>query len=348
LKKDGTVLWEDNGDRGETEEQQPVMEGETKFIRGRPEVDRQVLKDLLISSLPKDTIRWATKVTSVFPVQGSKQWKIEFEDRSQSAAFDLVVGADGVWSRTRRLLTDQQPFFSGVTALDVWVDRVDEAAPDVSAFVGLGNCFMWDESYALLFQRSGQGREAQARCYACVRTDLKTPPSARELLGLADEGGETEEVDWTDRRTRERFIERHFGDWFPEAKRMFLAMTENPALRPLYMLPVGLKWESRPGVTLLGDAAHLMTPFAGVGVNTAMMDALELADGIVNCVNAGSTDGDALAVMLQGYERGMFDRSGQEAARTDAAMRLQFQRDGGERMIDVMSNGLGPENAEFE
>jgi len=207
---------------------------------------------------------------------------------------------------------------------------------------------MWDENSAFLFQRSGQGRGAQARCFGCVKTDSKTPPTARELLGLGDDGGETEEIDWADGQTREKFVERHFGNWFPEAKRIFLAMTDKPALRPLYMLPVGLTWVSQPGLTLLGDAAHLMTPFAGVGVNTAMMDALELADGIVNCVKAGRTGSDSLAAMLHDYEKGMFARSGKEAAKTDAAMRLQFQPDGAERMIAVMSNGLGPENAKFE
>ncbi|TGJ87156.1 hypothetical protein E0Z10_g1619 [Xylaria hypoxylon] len=346
LKKDGTVLFEDSGD-GESPEASEKQNGEVvgKFVKGRPEIDRPALKDLLIASLPADTIHWGSKVTSVVPVPDSKKWSIELDGGSRPAPFDLVVGADGGWSHTRALLTDQQPFYSGVTALDVWVHNVDEVAPDVSAFVGLGNCFLWDTNRALLFQRNGQGREGDARCYACIKTEAKAPPSARALLGEEDDGTE---VDWNVARVRERFVERHFGDWFAEVKRILLSMTETPILRPLYMLPVGLTWESRPGATLVGDAAHLMTPFAGVGVNVAFMDALELAQGIVDCVKAGSADGNGLAVMLQKYEKGMFARSGEEAAKTESAMHLQFLKDGAERMIMIMSQGLQPGELVFE
>jgi 2-polyprenyl-6-methoxyphenol hydroxylase-like FAD-dependent oxidoreductase len=50
---------------------------------------------------------------------------------------------------------------------------------------------------------------------------------------------------------------------------------------PLFMLPIEHTWISRPRVTLIGDAAHLMTPFAGEGVSVTMLDALGLAESII-------------------------------------------------------------------
>ncbi|KAI1110554.1 hypothetical protein F5Y14DRAFT_443880 [Nemania sp. NC0429] len=342
IKKDGTVLFEDDGERGEDE----TRGGGSKFVKGRPEIDRPALKDLLIASLPADTVRWGSKVVAVSPVPDCEQWDVELKDSPPLAPFDLVVGADGAWSRTRALLTETQPLYSGVTALDVWARDVDAARPDVSAFVGSGSCFLFDKDRALLFQRNGRGSEADARCYACVKTDSAMPLSAEVLLGLEEEkgegGGEGHKVDWADAQIRETFVDRYFGDWYPEVRRVFLAMDELPVLRPLYMLPVGLRWTSRPGVTLLGDAAHLMTPFAGVGVNVALVDALELAREIIAWVRgAVKADSDAagLAGVLRRYEEGMFARSSTEAAETEAAMHLQFQEDGGERLIEMVNGG---------
>ena len=43
-------------------------------------------------------------------------------------------------------------------------------------------------------------------------------------------------------------------------------------------MPLDQSWEPQNNLTMLGDAAHVMPPFAGEGVNMAMRDAIELSE----------------------------------------------------------------------
>ncbi|KAI0139604.1 FAD/NAD(P)-binding domain-containing protein [Hypoxylon sp. NC0597] len=356
IKSDGTVLLDEN-ENPPPQLQEHVTAGQTgaqQEPRGRPEIDRRDLKDLLIAALPKDTIRWGKGIASATPVPGSLQWRLNFLGQStdenqndeDAGPYDLVLGADGAWSKIRPLLTDVRPLYSGIAALDVWISAENLAKrPDVARFIGDGSCMMMDEDRFVSLQRHSDG---SARCYACVRTSKTLggePPLAKELLQLSVEevnslpGGE---VDWKDEKVRERFLDRQFAGWTKEFRNAVLAMTEQPLLRPLYMLPVGHRWEARPGVSLLGDAAHVMTPFAGVGVNVGMVDAKELAEGIVEYVGGDRKGGEELAKVLRKYEEGMFERSAKDAALTFRMLELEFQRDGCEKVRDVMTGAEFP------
>ena len=68
-------------------------------------LERQV-RDLLVDALPADAIRWGNKLTAVQPAAGVPgRWELDLDDRA-SVTTDLLVGADGAWSRIRALLTE--------------------------------------------------------------------------------------------------------------------------------------------------------------------------------------------------------------------------------------------------
>ena len=76
----------------------------------------------------------------------------------------------------------------------------------------------------------------------------------------------------------------------------------------LYTLSPGRRWKQRAKVTLFGDAAHLMTPHAGEGVNVAMEDALKLADAIIRITNSEEVV-DALDMEVSVFEDEMMERA---------------------------------------
>jgi hypothetical protein len=69
--------------------------------------------------------------------------------------------------------------------------------------------------------------------------------------------------------------------WSEDLKAIFTSADADLTPRQFYMRPVGITWTHRPGVTLIGDAAHLMTAFGGAGANLALEDGYELGEAIL-------------------------------------------------------------------
>ncbi len=213
----------------------------------RPEIDRAELRALLLRALDDGVVRWGQKVTVTALPDGTF--------RVGDAVFDLVVGAEGAWSRTRALVSDVVPTYSGFCMVELSLHDADRRHPGLARLVGHGKIFALGDGRTIVAQRNAHGR-------ICVYLGLPLPENS-----------------WRDFDLSVEALVAHFPSW-SESLLGFIRQAEAIAVRPLYVLPIGFGWDHRPGVTLLGDAAHLMSPFAGEGVNNAMLDAVELAAAI--------------------------------------------------------------------
>lgn len=112
---------------------------------------------------------------------------------------------------------------------------------------------------ALIVQRNAN---SHFRGYAILRV----PPGCMERR-----------FDFTSPKAVLEGLIREYSGFADEILDLFRASNEHFAIRPIHALPVGHCWTHRKGLTLIGDAAHVMSPFGGEGVNNAMLDAAELA-----------------------------------------------------------------------
>ncbi|WP_406456779.1 FAD-dependent monooxygenase [Streptomyces sp. NBC_01622] len=254
-----------------------------------PEIDRGQLRDLLLGPLD---VRWGRGVTRVVP-GGQDGVLVDFADGLQET-YDLVVGADGAWSRVRPALSPVTPHYTGVTSLETSLDDVDARHPDLARLIGEGSVAVYGANRSLVAQRNSGG-------HVKVYSKFRAPLDWHKDLDLAD----AEAV-------RSGLLTL-FDGWSAPVLDLLRRGTAF-AHRPFYVLPVSHTWPHAPGVTLLGDAAHLMPPL-GVGANLAMLDGAELAESIATA--PGTRDPDET---VRVFEERMWARAGKWAQITTAGL----------------------------
>ncbi len=224
----------------------------------RPEIDRGVLRKILLESLQPETVVWDSHFISM--EKQNEGWLLHFKNGS-SAYADIVIASDGANSKIRPYLTDIKPFYSGITMLEGNVFESKKTIPYIDSLIDGGKIMAFGNTKNLLLGQKGGG---DLGFYASFKAD--------------ENWATNNSLDYSDKVQMLEWFKKEYPEWSSIWHQLF----ENVAIpfipRPIYCMPLNQTWETLPNLTMIGDAAHVMPPFAGEGANMAMLDALELSE----------------------------------------------------------------------
>ena len=260
-----------------------------------PEALRGDIRRLLLDSLADGTVQWGKKATSVVSV-GDAHHEVAFADGTKVVS-DVLVGADGVWSKVRPLVSDSVPAYSGLSYIDTYLDDVDARHAAIAGLVGDGALYALEPGRGFLAHREPGDR---IHNYVVVNR----PPEWFDDIDFGDSAA-----------ARARLL-AEFAGWDGVLTGLISDSDTDPILRMIYELPDDHRWNHVPGVTLIGDAAHATVPGSD-GANNAMLDGAELALSI-------AAHPDDVDTALAEFEEVMFPRSAAAAATGHQDVELIF------------------------
>jgi 2-polyprenyl-6-methoxyphenol hydroxylase-like FAD-dependent oxidoreductase len=272
----------------------------------RPEIERGPLRELLLDSLRPETVQWDCKLESA-EMSGNKV-ALHFAGQDSVVA-DVAIGCDGANSRLRALVTPIGPEYVGVTLVEGFVPAAKDAVPELwdllggAALIALGN----ERTLGM-----GTKPDGGILFYAGLKTSC------------SDGKQRLEEADTMEKRVA--WFRANFDGW-SELWTPLMAKAASMVWRPLLVCPADQHWDSTANATLIGDAAHVMPPYAGEGVNMAMLDALVLSRALLSEADVFSG--------IAAYEAEMFARMQHMTEDTMMNTEMFYAPDAAERVVGL-------------
>ncbi|TCD05884.1 FAD-dependent monooxygenase [Pedobacter frigidisoli] len=228
------------------------------YESARPEIDRGSLRKIFLEALQPETVVWDSHFISM--EKQDEGWLLHFKNGSSVYA-DIVVAADGANSRIRPYITDIKAFYSGFTMVEINVNDAAIATPHIYKLLNGGKIMAFGNGKNILGGQKGNGGLG---FYATFKPDE----------AWATHSG----LDYSDRTQLLEWFKKEYSGWSSIWYELFENVATPVIPRAIYCMPSDQTWEALPNLTMIGDAAHVMPPFAGEGANMSMFDALELSE----------------------------------------------------------------------
>ncbi|WP_394336460.1 FAD-dependent oxidoreductase [Flavobacterium cutihirudinis] len=259
--------------------------------KNNPEINRNDLRTILLESLKDNTVIWNSKVNELEAKDG--KWILHF-DNKEAATADFVIGANGGMSAIRKYITDAEVEETGTYMIQGEVSQSEIKCKDFFSLCD-DNILMSAYNGNLLVANP---KNKESLSYNVIFKSPLNWPSENKL-------------DFKNTENISSFLIDKFSDWDEIYKELFRATSIFIGL-PTRKISLEKEWKKNRvlPITLIGDAAHLMPPFAGQGANIGLVDAMILAENLLN----GKFE--SIETAIADYEKQMFVYANEAQAET--------------------------------
>lgn len=225
-----------------------------------PEIDRNDLRRILLRSLQPETVVWNRKF--VFLEEQNETFQIHFENAITETA-DLVIGANGIMSNLRKKVTEIPARYTGTVAITGEIANYETRCLHFKKICEKDKIIVRDKHVFFLSQPKANSELYYYVCFQQPESWVKE-----------------NNINFKDNEQVCELVNNLLANWNDVYKEL-IAATDEFTLLPLRQVPLE-NWQPHKHITLIGDAAHGMPPYAGVGVNTGLLDALYLSENLTN------------------------------------------------------------------